>query len=108
MNNSGISSDGKVYANVGTEVVSVNIDGKLKTQLANNAWLKICDISANAKALIGSTYVTSYIAIGDGKITQCAFNTWETSSDIRVKNNTGAALAANTQLIGAIFILRTL
>lgn len=108
MNDSGITSDGKVYANVGSEVIVVNIDGKLKNQLANNTWLKICDISANAKALMGSTYVSSYLAVGDGKITLCAFNTWDTSSEIKVKNNTGAALAANTQLTGAIFILRTL
>lgn len=108
MNDSGISSGGKVYVNVGTEVVAVNIDVKLKSQLANNAWLKICDISANAKALMGSTYATDYIAAGGGKITQCVFNTWETASKIEIKNNTGAALAANTQLIGAIFILRTL
>lgn len=108
MNGSGITSDGKVYANVGSEVIAVSIDGKLKNQLANNSWLKICDISANAKALMGSTYVSSYIAVGSGKITQCAFNTWDTSSEIKVKNNTGAALAADTQLVGTIFILRTL
>ena len=108
MNSSGISSDGKVYANVGTEVIAITIDGKLKNQLANNTWLKICDISANAKALMGSTYVSSYLAVGSGKITQCAFNTWDTSSEIKVKNNTGATLAADTQLVGTIFILRTL
>ena len=108
MNSSGISSDGKVYANVGSEVIAVTIDGKLKNQLANNTWLKICDISANAKALMGSTYVSSYITVGSGKVAQCTFNTWDTSSEIRVKNNTGAALAANTQLTGTIFILRTL
>lgn len=108
MNSSGIKSDGKVYANVGSEVIAVSIDGKLKNQLADNTWLKICDISANAKALIGSTYVSSYVAVGSGKVSQCAFNTWDTSSEIRVKNNTGAALAADTQLVGTIFILRTL
>lgn len=108
MNGSGIASDGKVYANVGTEVVAVNIYGKLKNQLANNTWLKICDISANAKALIGSTYVTGYVAVGGGKITECVFNTWETSSEIKVKNTTGAALAANTNISGTVFILRTL
>ena len=108
INNSGINSDGRVYANIGTEVIAVNVDVKLKNQLSNNTWLKICDISANAKALMGSTYVSSYLAVGSGKITQCAFNTWDTSSEIRVKNNTGATLDANTQLVGAIFILRTL
>ena len=108
INNSGISSGGKVYANIGTEVISVTIDGKLKNQLADNTWLNICDISANAKALLGSTYVSSYLAIGSGKIAMCAFNTWSTSSEIRIKNNTGAALPANTQLVGTIFILRTL
>lgn len=108
MNSSGISSDGKVYANIGTEVISVTVGGKLKNQLANNTWLKICDISANAKALIGSTYVSSYLTVGSGKIATCAFNTWETSSEIKVKNDTGAALPANTQLNGTIFILRTL
>lgn len=109
MNSSGVSSsEGKVYANVGTEVIAVTIVAKLKNQLANNAWLKICDISANAKALMGSTYVTSYLAIGSGKITLCVFNTWEASSEIKIRNNTGAALAADTQLDGTIFILRTL
>ena len=107
MNDSGIT-EGKVFANVGTEVEVINIDVKLKNQLSNNTWLKICDISASSKALMGSTYVSSYLAIGGGKITQCVFNTWDTSSEIRVKNNTGAALDANTQITGAIFILRTL
>lgn len=108
MNSSGISSDGKVYANVGTEVVAVIINVKLKNQLAKNSSLKICDISASAKALMGSTYVGYYLAVGSGKITECAFNTWDTASEITVKNNTGAALAANTQIVGTIYILRTL
>ena len=108
MNSSGISSGGNVYANVGTEVVAVTIMGKLKNQLANNSRLKICDISANAKALMGSTYFPSYILVGSGKVAECLFNTWETSSEINIWNNTGAALPANTQLTGTIFILRTL
>lgn len=108
MNSSGISSDGKIFANVGTEVVAINIDAKLKNQLANNASLKICNISASAKALMGSTYVSSYLAVGGGKITQCMFNTWDTASDITLRNNTGAVLAANTQIVGTIYILRTL
>ena len=108
MNSSGISSGGKVYANVGTEIVAVNIDGKLKNALADNTWLKICDISANAKALMGSTYVSSYLAVGSGKIATCVFNTWDTSSEIKLRNNTGVSLAANTQIVGTIFILRTL
>lgn len=108
MNTSGLTSDSKVYANVGSEVIAVSIGAKLKNQLANNTWLKICDVSANAKALIGSTYVESYISVGGGKVAQCAFNTWETASEIKFKNNTGAALAANTQLAGTIFIMRTL
>ena len=107
INNSGIS-EGNVFANVGSEITAINIDAKLKNQLANNAWLTICTISANAKALMGSTYVSSYLAVGSGKIAQCVFNTWEASSDIRIKNNTGAALAVNTQITGTLFILRTL
>jgi len=108
MNNSGISSGGKVYANVGSEVIAVTIDGKLKNQLASSTWLKICDISANAKALMGSTYVSSYLTVGSGKVAKCVFNTWEASSEIRVMNDTGTALAANTSIAGTIFILRTL
>lgn len=108
INTSGINSGGRAYANIGTEIVAVTIDVKLKNQLADNTWLKICDISASAKTLMGSTYVSSYISVGNGKITICAFNTWDTSSEIRIKNNTGAALDANTGLVGTIFILRTL
>ena len=107
INSSGIS-DGNVYANVGSEVVAVTIGGKLKSQLANNTWLKICDISANAKALIGSTYIESYISVGGGKVAQCAFNTWESASEIKFKNNTGSALAANTTITGTLIIMRTL
>ena len=108
MNSSGLTSDSKVYANVGSEVVAVSIGGKLKSQLANNTWLKICDVSANAKTLIGSTYVESYITVGSGKVAQCAFNTWESASEIKFKNNTGSALAANTIIAGALIIMRTL
>lgn len=107
INGSGIS-DGNVYSNVGSEVVAVTIGGKLKNQLANNTWLKICDISANAKALIGSTYIESYISVGNGKVTQCAFNTWESASEIKFKNNTGSALAANTTITGTLIIMRTI
>lgn len=108
MNDSGMTSDSKVYANVGSEVIAVSIRAKLKNQLANNTWLKICDISANAKALIGSTYVESYISVGGGKVAQCAFNTWESASEIKFKNNTGAALAANSVLSGTLIIMRTI
>ena len=108
MNTSGINSDGRVYANIGTEIVAVTIDVKLTNQLGTNSWLKICDISASSKTLMGSTYVSSYLSAGNGEIAQCAFNTWSTSSEIKIKNNTGATLDANTQLVGTIFILRTL
>jgi hypothetical protein len=108
INNAGLQSDGNIYANVGTEVVAVSVDVKLKNQLADNTWLKICDVSANAKALMGSTYVSFFLPVGSGKVTVGAFNTWDTSSEIRIKNSTGAALAVNTQIVGTIFILRTL
>ena len=107
LNNSGLATGANVYANVGTEIAAITVGVKLKNQLTNNAWLTICDISANAKALIGSTYIFSVLSVGGGKVTQCVFNTWESSSEIRIKNNTGSALAANTEITGTIFILRT-
>ena len=105
--NSSVVSEGNIYANVGTEVVAIVIMVKLKNQLAINTRIKICDISANAKALMGRTYILSYLPVGSGKITECTFNTWDTS-EISIYNYTGANIAAGTTLNGTIYILRTL
>lgn len=109
MNSSAITA-GKVYANVGTEVVSVNFSGvKLKNALDSAKYLKICDISAKTKALIGGTYVTGTMPLWkSGKVTRCIFNTWENSSVIEIQNSTGETLAAGTEINGIMFILRTI
>lgn len=112
INTSGITvaSGGKVYSNVGTEVVSVTLTGLLlKNQLNADATLKICDIKASSKALIGATYVEAIVRAGDeGKVTQVIFTTWDTTSYIQVKNTTGEALPASTVIGGTFFLLRTL
>jgi len=108
INSNALTGSPNAYANVGTEISSFTISGRLKSELAANASLKLCDISAKAKALMGSTYVTATLSVGNGKVVSCTFNTWQTSSQVSIKNDTGAALAANTLVSGTIFILRTL
>lgn len=112
INTSGFTvvSNGKVYSNVGTEIISVTLLGlSLKNQLNANATLKICDVKASSKALIGATYVETTIGAGStGKVTQVIFNTWDTASAIYVKNTTGEALPAGTEIRGTFFLLRTL
>ena len=108
INTNALTSSPNAFANVGTEVVSFSISGRLKSELSVNANLKLCDISAKAKALIGSTYVSAILSVGNGKVVSCTFNTWQSSSQVSIKNDTGAALAANTLVGGTIFILRTI
>ena len=108
LNTSGVTAS-NVYANIGTEVVSVNFSAvKNKSALANNAKLRVCTISADAKQLIGATYVTGFMPIrGSGLCTQVIFNTWD-NSYIEIFNTTGASIAANTEFSGVIYILRTI
>jgi hypothetical protein len=108
INSNALINSPNAYANVGTEVSSFTISGRLKSELGVNASLKLCDISAKAKALMGSTYVAATLPVGNGKVVSCTFNTWQTSSQVSIKNDTGAALAANTLVTGTIFILRTI
>jgi hypothetical protein len=108
INSNALINSPNAYANVGTEVSLFSISGRLKSELGVNANLKLCDISARAKSLMGSTYVTATLSVGNGKVASCIFNTWQSSSQFSIKNDTGAALAANTLVSGTIFILRTL
>ena len=109
LNNSGFS-EGNIYCNVGSEVVAIVCQNlKLKSQLANNATLRICNISPKAKALLGATFIYSTLPVsGKGLVTTVMFSTWMTQSEIVLQNTTGAALAAGTILSGTIYILRTL
>ena len=80
INSNALTSSPNAYANIGTELCSFTISGRLKSQLGVNASLKLCDISAKAKAIMGSTYVSATLSVGNGKVVSCVFNTWETSS----------------------------
>ena len=98
-----------VYTNIGSEVVSINLGGiKLARDITNSSAAKLCDISAEVKGLIGNTYFTAFIPVGNGLVTQVIFNTWENSSEIRLKNTTGATLTTGTRVEGSFFVLRTL
>lgn len=109
LNTSGVTA-GNVYSNIGTEIVSLSFGAvKPKSQISNNGRLKVCDISADTKALIGETYVSGSMFVGTtGKITEVIFNTWDGKSIIEIHNNTGDAIAANTSIDGTIYILRTI
>lgn len=109
INTSGIS-DGSVYANVGSEVISINFSNiKLKNALNANAWLKVCDLPAKTKALVGGTYVTGTMPLfKTGKVTNCIFNTWQSGASIEIQNSTGGAIAAGTVISGIMFVLRTI
>lgn len=109
MNSSAITS-GKVYANVGTEVVSINLGAvKIKNAIDHSKYLKICDISSQTKALIGSTYVTGTMPLWkSGKTTYCIFNTWQDNAVIEIQNSTGETIPAGTEIGGVMFVLRTI
>lgn len=109
LNTSGVTA-GNVYSNIGTEIVSLSFSAvKPKSQISNNGRLKVCDISADTKALIGKTYVSGSMFVGTtGKVTEVIFNTWDAKSIIEIHNSTGGAIAANTSIDGTIYILRTI
>lgn len=109
LNTSGVTA-GNVYSNIGTEIVSLNFSAvKPKSQISNNGRLKVCDISADTKALIGKTYVSGPMFVGTtGKVTEVIFNTWDAQPIIEIHNSTGSAIAANTSIDGSIYILRTI
>lgn len=109
-NSVSIGSNGNIFANIGSEIIAISCNRVvLKSQLSTGASIKICDISASAKALMGQTYVSSVLYVyGKGLVTSAVFNTWEDKSEITIQNSTGVALAANTELNGTIYILRTL
>lgn len=98
-----------IYANIGTEVVSINFYAvKNKAAIDNNKRLRVCTISADTKQLIGGTYVNGFMPIrGSGACTIVAFNTWD-NAIIEIWNTTGAQIPANTEFTGTIFILRTI
>lgn len=109
LNTSGVTA-GNVYSNIGTEIVSLNFSAvKPKSQISNNGRLKVCDISADTKALIGKTYISGPMFVGTtGKVTEVIFNTWDAQPIIEIHNSTGSAIAANTSIDGSIYILRTI
>jgi hypothetical protein len=101
-----VNNSGKVYGNVGTEVVSITIALKIKAALAANTRVKIADIPAKTKALIGATYATGVIGVGTSLVT-VQVNTWNEST-LYIHNNSSTQIAANTTVNGTIIILRTL
>lgn len=101
-----VNNSGKVYGNVGTEVVSITIALKIKAALAANTRVKIADIPAKTKALIGATYATGVIGVGTSLVA-VQVNTWNEST-LYIHNNSTTQIAANTTLNGTIIILRTL
>lgn len=98
-----------VWANIGSETVGMVFQGiTIKSQLAANASLKICDITAEAKQLLGGTYVLFPLVVkGSGKCVLASFNTYGNSSEITFQNTTGSALAANTELAGSLTMMIT-
>lgn len=102
-------SNGNIYTNIGSEVISINFGNlQVANDIANSSGAKLCDISTELKGLVGQTYVNSFIPIGKGLVTQVTFNTWESGSEIRLQNNTGATITNGTIINGSFFILRTL
>lgn len=98
-----------IWANIGSETAGLVFqDITIKSQLAANASLKICDITAEAKQLLGGTYVLFPLVVkGSGKCVLASFNTYGNSSEITFQNTTGSALAANTELAGSLTIMIT-
>ena len=98
-----------IWSNIGTEVMSVNFSNvKPKAQISNNAYIILCDISADAKSLIGQRYTRGMLQVGTtGKVTEVAVNTWENSSQIEIHNTTGSSIAANTSIYGTLFLMRS-
>lgn len=99
----------KIWSNIGTEIISVNFtDVKPKAQISNNGRIKLCDISADAKSLIGQTYASGMLLVGTtGKVTEVIVNTWEGSSQIEIHNTTGGNISANTPIYGTLFLMRS-
>lgn len=98
-----------IWANIGSETAGLVFqDITIKSQLAANASLKICDIAAGAKQLLGGTYVLFPLVVkGSGKCVIAAFNTYGNFSEITFQNTTGSALAADTELVGSLTIVIT-
>lgn len=109
VNDSDFTVDNNIWSNIGTEIISVNFGDVIpKAQISNNAHIKLCDISADAKSLIGQIYASGMLLVGTtGKVTEVIVNTWGDSSQIDIHNTTGSNIAANTPIYGTLFLMRS-